>query len=461
MQTNRSEEREIFLKHLKDIYLQNPDLPISSETIYMELLKLAVIDGKKTEINFDGLVGVQVVLNNKYRNNTIVNTFTSSDGNFWAIENRMGKSDIEYLTDMYNGIKLYVPVQIDNLCKVAENLFNFMIKENIVMQCKISKEMRTDALVCRVRTKDDAIKISNYLDSLSYKSNVRPNPFLYDNGNVCMAIDGTLSYNSIISRLLEQYLYTKRMTDTLDKVNSNDFNNFVKSQIEFLNSNQKKEFMDLYQINGEDQYKDFVKIAKLLSENLEGSLTEEKLFSYQEHDYVRIGRSKENYFEQDDAKILYVINTLATYYSIDYVHKIIMGFIQTGKYNLFTRKIGEVGGVRAIIENNFSSNDVKRIISELGWKSLISASKVTYDKYGEEQLFAAIKNVFNGEGILEFTNDYEVRSRLGLVVPLELLKEVIVSKLNANDMNINVISFMNLVLDEINKLEEKKINGRK
>lgn len=461
MQNNRSEEREIFLKYLRDIYLQNPELSISRKTIYIELLKFVVFNGERTEINLDSIVGVQVSLNNKFKNIENINTFTSCDGNFWVIENRMGKSDAEYFTDIYNGIKLYIPVQIDNLCKIAESLFNFMINEGIVMQCKVSKEMRTDALVCRVRTKEEAIKVSEFLDRLKYKSNIRPNPFLYDNGQLSIAIDGTLSYNSILSRLLEQYLYTKRITNTLDKVSSHDFNNFVKSQTKLLNSSQKKAIMDLYQISSEGQYKDFITIIKLISENLEGTLNEEKLFGYQEHDCVRIGQSKENYFEQDDAKILYVINTLATYYSIDRVHKIIMAFIKTGEYNLFTRKIGDFGGVRAIIENNFSPNDVKNIVSNLGWKALISASKVTYDKYGEEQLFAAIKNVFNGDGILKFTNDYNVRSRLGLIIPSELLKEVIVSKLNENSMSISTISLMNLVLNEINKLEEKKNNGRK
>lgn len=449
MQKDRSKEREIFLKYLKDIYLQNSDLDILSESIYAELTRFNVLSNKISSISYDSLVGIQVVLNNKYKNNEKVNTFTSSDGNFWVIENRMGKSDKEYYDNVNNGIKLYIPVQIENLCKIAEKLFNYMINEEIIMQCKIPKEMRNDALICRVRTREDVTKVSNYIKSLNYKSNIRPNPFLYDNGNMCITIDSSLSYNSVTARLLEQYLNTRRTSKNLEDVCCNDFNDFIKSQTRYLSDTSKKSIMDLYNINNERKYSEFIIISQIISANLEGSLNDDKLFDYQYNMYIKTDDSKKSFSEQDYSKILYVINTLATYYSIEHVHKIIMQFINSGEYNLFTRKIGNTGGVRAIIENNFSSEDVKLIITNLGWRALISASKLTYDKYGENQLYAAIKNIFNSSTISEFTNDNEARSRLGLIIPKELLREVIISKLNENNMDINAISLMKLVLMEI------------
>ena len=219
--------------------------------------------------------------------------------------------------------------------------------------------------------------------------------------------------------------------------------------------------MDLYKISSGEQYKDFMTILKLVSGVLDGSLTSEELFDYQSICSDVVEKNQVNYFVQDETKILYVINTLATYYSVDYVHKIIMTFIETGDYNLFTRKYGEHGGIRNIMVNSFSPLETKNIISDIGWKALIFAAKVTYDKYGEEQLFDAIKNVFNGDGIIEFTNDNEARSRLGLVIPLQLLREVITCKLNERGMSISSMSLMELVLEEINKLDNKKKYGRK
>lgn len=457
---DRSKEQELFLKYLSDIYLQNPDLPILSETIYYELAKFTIAN-QEHFIKFESLIGVQVRLNNKYKNNSSVDTFTSSDGNFWAIENRMGKNDHEFLSDMYNAIKLYIPVSSDNIYKISESLFDFMIDEGIVMQCKVAKEMRNDALVCRVRTKENALKVSDYVNSLDYISNIRPNPFLYDDGSVCMTIDGVLSYNTVLANVLREYLNNKRMSHTLNRTNILEFNTFINSQIELSNGNLNKAYMDLYKISSGEQYKDFMTILKLVSGVLDGSLTSEELFDYQSICSDVVEKNQVNYFVQDETKILYVINTLATYYSVDYVHKIIMTFIETGDYNLFTRKYGEHGGIRNIMVNSFSPLETKNIISDIGWKALIFAAKVTYDKYGEEQLFDAIKNVFNGDGIIEFTNDNEARSRLGLVIPLQLLREVITCKLNERGMSISSMSLMELVLEEINKLDNKKKYGRK
>ena len=123
---DRSKEQELFLKYLSDIYLQNPDLPILSETIYYELAKFTIAN-QEHFIKFESLIGVQVRLNNKYKNNSSVDTFTSSDGHFWAIENRMGKNDHEFLSDMYNAIKLYIPVSSDNIYKISESLFDFYV----------------------------------------------------------------------------------------------------------------------------------------------------------------------------------------------------------------------------------------------------------------------------------------------------------------------------------------------
>ena len=454
---NRNDERELFLKYIVDAYLQNPNLPVSRDIIYNELSRFSTYGNEHYIIDSDSLVGVQVRLNNKFKSNSKVRTFTSRDGYFWAIENRCGKSDNDFFADMYNSIKLYVSVDPDNIYKVSELLFNFMIKENIIMQCKISKSMRNDALVCRVSGEDAARKVSDYLNSLYYDSKFRPNPFLLDNGKVSMTMDGRLSYNIVLAKLLEQYFSLKRMNKQLDKINCNDFNSFVKNLRDQLCSEQKKSFMDLYSISNEERCKDFIMICSLISRNLDGSLSFDKFFKYDKLKDIGIDKKENNYSKQDEDKLLYVINGLANYYSVNDVHKIIMKFIETGDYKLFTRK----EDIRIIIYDNFAPIDVKNIISNLGWNAFIYASKVTYDKYGEDQLFVAVKKVFSGEGINGFTNDYDARSRLGLVIPQKLLINVMISKLNEAGRSISNISLMQFVLEEIGKLGLNKSNGRK
>ena len=224
---SKNEERELFLKYLVDVYFKNLNISVSSDIIYHELSRFNANNGENSIIDNDSLIGVQLGLNNKFKNNSKVNTFTSRDGYFWAIENRCGKDDKEFLSDMYNSIKMYISVDLDNIYKTSELLFSYMIDNNIVMQCKISKSMRNDALVCRVSGREAVLKICEYLESLNYESKIKPNPFLIENGKVSMAMDGRLSYNYTLATLLEQFFYTKKSKKLLDEVNCGQFNEFV------------------------------------------------------------------------------------------------------------------------------------------------------------------------------------------------------------------------------------------
>jgi len=470
MEMTKKDERELFLRYLVDMYSQNPDLPLFYKTIYVELSRFYTSNARQERIELDSLVGVQVKLKNKLSNVDGINFYMSKDGNFFVVENRNEKNDSDYLYDMYNGVKLYIAVDKDDIYKLSEMLINFTVQNNIVMQTKIAKEMRNDVFVCRVSSTDDAVKICDYLNGLGYSSTVKPNPFLFDKGNVSFAIDSTLSYNVTLSKLLREYIWAIRNNKTIDSIAKNsefslndDFNKFVQNQIEFLKSSQKNAFMDLYEIDSDTKYKDFVMVSELISNRLCDSLSIDQLFILHDNKNNKLVDTENILFEHDEDKIKYVMSILSNYYSLDYVHKLIMEFINAGDYNLFTRDYGGLRNViRSVLENSFSKDDVKNIISNLGWDALIMASKVTYEKYGEEQFFAAIKNVFNDDDMNVFTNDYDVRSYLTFIIPPELLKKVIVYKLEEKNMSISSISLAELVMEEISKMEdmeEKKERG--
>lgn len=465
MEKNRSEERELFLKYLAKFYQENPNYPIYSSpaimsddtelfSIYREISKFNYNDGKQESISNHSLVGVQVQLNNKFRNNKNVNVF--SNGYFWVIENRDGKSDKEFYSEMDNSIKLYVSVDRKKIYNVAVSLFNFMIKENIVTQSKISKEMRNDALVCRIANKDDVIKIVDFLNGLNYHSSVSPNPFVFDNGKVSVARDGQLSYNVTLSKLLKEYLSLQRISNRLDKVSCDDFDKFIKSQIEMLKGNQKSYFMHLYEIDTKEKCIDFIMICNLISKNINNELSLNEIFKYSEITDLEIEKQNKMYSKYDEDKILYVINGLANYYSVEDVHNIIMKFIDTGDYNYFTRK----DNIRTIVSDNFSQDDVKNIVSNLGYKAFISASRVTYDKYGYDWLYHAIDKYLKTGKISGFTREYNVRSILGLVIPPVLLKEIINNKLGERGMELSTFGLTSLMIEEIEKEQPIKGNGR-
>ncbi|MBQ8193276.1 MAG: hypothetical protein IJZ46_04330 [Bacilli bacterium] len=463
----KSEERNIFLKYLSKIYMQNPNLEITSDTIYNELRKFNIEEGKQTRINNESLVGIQVKLNNRFAGKCL------SNGYFWVIENRAGKKDEDYYNDIINGIKIYVSIEPENLYRISESLFNFMIQENIIMQCKVAKEMRNDVLVLRVQKKEDAVKVSNYLNNLHYQSKIKPNPFLLDSGKVSMAMDGILSYNSTLSKLIREYLKFRKKLNNLHEVSEKDFANFVKAQLNELKQNGNRAYLNVYNLKSEEELKNFIMIGELIQKNINNTLTHEELFQYQKsnneqiisptsketpqyHKSNNINNKNISFTQEEKEKVLYVINRLSNYYSLEEVHARIMSYINTGRTEFFTRR----DGIRYIVEENFPPYKMKNIISDLGWNAIISASNATLQKYGINQLYYAFNKILNNGGIDGFTNQNNVRSYLGFVIPPELLQEVLSNKARENNFSLTAENITNIIISKIN-VQEKQRSGRK
>ena len=231
--------QELFFNHIKQLFIQNPTININSDVIYSELTVFNSKNKQNVRINRESLVGIQVKMANYYRDDNSVNTF--SNGYFWVIENRGNYKDREFYRELGNCIKLYVAVDPLTIKNVSLMIFDFMIKENIINQSKISRDMRNDALVLRVRNKNDADKIIKFInENIKYNSSIKPNPFIYSVGNVSITLDGTLSYNSTFTKLMATYFQEKRSKRTLDTSSLDEFTKYIKNQIDILNNNQNK-----------------------------------------------------------------------------------------------------------------------------------------------------------------------------------------------------------------------------
>ena len=309
-----------FLSYLKDLYKQNPNLEINNDIIYNELAHfISYQNGKLKRVEKNNLVNVQVQLNNKYKNRVLCSSANS--GYFFFIENREGTTDEEFYNKMYNSIKIYIACDITNIYKVADSLFDFMLKEHIITQSKISKEMRTDCFIVRVSNKEEAEKVCNYVNSLKYQSTIVPNPFILKKGNVSLTIDGKLSYNTILASFLNNYLINKRNSNTLDTININDFTNYIKSEVLMCNTDSYY----LYNNYGVEasKYNDFINISNILINNLNNTLTEEQLYKYKnnkntEKDTIDLNNNND--------KVLYIIYRMSTYYDIKYIHKVLVEY---------------------------------------------------------------------------------------------------------------------------------------
>lgn len=422
------ERRNIFLKYLAKIYTQNPNFPILEDTIYKELTSFVMKDGKQKIIPKTNLVPVQTALGREYQKNTWNHSY------FLVFENRKDNKDNDFYDKMNKSIKLYISVDEKDVYQLSQMLFDFLLKENILSQAKLSQEMRNDCLVVRVETKEDAKKITKYINSLKYVDREnkkeyspvnRPNPFLLGDDKVSVTIDGYLSYNSTISLLIKEYLQEKRNTNNmnLESITSKDFSSYVSKLLEISKKNHG--IIDKY---SKGEKKSFLIILNILKRNLENNLLFEELLNYQE-----LNNTKEEliisdkYNEENKRIVRNIIGMLGQKYdSLEIVHNnILMEYFKSGNVCVFTRDYN----IRNTIINNYPPIILKRITSELGFDALVEAAEETINKYNYDQLVYAIKRLINSPpgkyDIDGFTNHNNVRSILGYIVPGELLVETI------------------------------------
>lgn len=444
----KSDERNIFLKRLANIYAQNPDLPITKSSIYYELRSFNVHNNKNEKIANTSLINVQLNLNEKYKNDERVNTFTFGKGYFWAIENREQLSDEEFYGKIEKAIKLYVSVDSKDMYMVASSLFDFIIKEKIITQSKIAKEMRNDALVLRVSTKEEALKIINFLnEKFEYKSRVKPNPFLFDNGKVSIAMDGRLSYNSTLSKLLQFYYQEKRINDTLDKVDENDFLAFLNKESLSFKNGYNEEYLLKYGLDTSKKILDFMLILNLISSNISGNLNMKNIFSYQ-----KVFEDIKD-FDTSAMKInlLYVMNTLNGKYGKDMMHRIINRYIESGDIKLFTRE----NNIRGIVLQNLNPSILEKLLNEMSYSALIDASIETEKKYGIEQLNYAITKLLSDHKIDGFTNTNDVRSYLGFISNYKIIDSALREKLREKEYDYDLSTICSMIYEEIEKNKAK------
>lgn len=439
---NINNKREVFLKYLAKIYKQNPNLSICCDTIYYELSKFNSSncnnENEYQRIKDTNLLSVQVKLNNYFQNNSSLNIF--SNGYYLIIENRENKDTFSFYNIINNSIKIYIPIDSNSLYKFSIALINFLIKEKIIMQYRLAKEIRNDTIILNVYAKEDAIKVEKYFSELKIKSEIEPNPFILQNNNLAFTLDKSLSYTSVLSKLLALYFEDKKRTNKLDLVNTDNLINFLTKQLKIMTGCAKTSVMNKYKIKSLKEYDSFVIISEIILKTLENKLTLEELFNYQNNKETSDFKEKE--CKGDKEKILYVIDRLSNIYNLNDVHLIIMKYIETGNKSLFSRE----ENIRKVIIESFPPEKLKKIISEMGWNALISATYETYHKYGYDQSIYAINELLEKNDISSFTNDNSTRSYLGMIIPIELLKNIIKEKLTSLGIDITAGNLADVIL---------------
>lgn len=421
-----------FLNYLSKIYYQNPSLPISSDTIYYELNSFNEKDCQR--IKNTALITVQLKIKNYLRDNTKLEIF--SNGYYLIIENRNGNNNQLFYKSLKNAIKMYLPIAIKDLYQMIIEIIEFSVHQNILMQFRITKELRNDALTICISTQEDALKIVKYLSEKDYKFDIFSSPFIPKYKNIAFTINSEISYINVLAKLLYVYLQNKIKTNTLNLVTSGDFIKFIQNELKLLTKTTNNTILKKYNLKTMELYNSFVMISKLILKTLENSLTFEEIFADCHFDYLPSSRDhKYDITASDKEKFIYIINKLSNIYGTKKLHLIIMEYIKTTNFNLFVRR----ENIRRMIIENFPPSKMKLVISELGWNALMSAIHETYEKYGYDQAIYAIHKFIENNKIDSFTNENSTRSYLGIVIPSELLREVIENKVAGFNITNNII----------------------
>lgn len=424
-----SKQRDIFLKYLRDIYKDNQTLEISTDTIYSELCSFNINREKYQKIIKTNIVPVQIALGRKFEKYSWNNDY------YWIFENRCGESDIKYYNKIKEGTKIYISFDTNQIYLLLENIFDYLIQENIVSEGKITKELRNDTISLVIANKRDFLRVIDYINSLEYLSNdkkilFRPNiyanPFLLNDKYVGIIKDGGISYNYLLSKILKEYFIFNRKNNTLDNIDSHNFKLYLENT--YLNNLK-------YKNNNEIRI-----MINILIQVLEDKLT------IKDFTDIYYNNVKESEISTRDEKLaINIISKLESKYNLDMAHKILLEYFRTNNINIFTRD----NGIRRLVLDNFTSDKLKKIITDKGYNAFLKVSFETLEKYGKEQLEYAIKILIGdikGDNKLEgFTNDNDSRSRLGFIIPIDLLLEEIKLQVTKQGLEYNLENIIKLI----------------
>lgn len=408
---SKRNEQELFLNYIRDIYLAYPSLEITEDSIYNELSHFYEENGIRKRIGNNGLLlNVQQSLARKFGSKF------SSGGYFWFYENRKNFGDTDYYNKLYNAIKLYISVDAENLYDVTTKIIEYIQKENVLTQTKVAKNMRNDVLVVRVSNGEEAKKVIDFVNSLNYKSNIKPNPFALSSGKASITRDGSLSYNGTVCNMITNYLRDCRFRNKMDSANIDGLYKYVNDTIKKLKGPYKKEAIQLYQIDTEQKYKDILMTLNIMSKNLDGTISLETIFKEDRNKNI----SSTSTIKKDDKdKIKYVLSGLSKYYNTSDIHSIMMQYISDGRLEHFTRR----DNIRQVM-SSFTPEKLDTILSEMSYNALIDAVIATKEKYPNiNQAEYAIKLFILNSDLSGFTNENNSRSYLGLVsLPTKILE---------------------------------------
>ncbi len=445
---DRFKEIEQLLFYFRDLYSQNPTEPIDWYTIYSTLCTY----GLSKDSSYDSSNQDSRFITNLwqewiyfFQNNPGINVEHFASQEKFLQFYQKGKG--EDLCDCY---KLYLSFPKDKMEAAVKDIFSFIASNNMVNGSKVANRTRSDSIVLRIVHMEDAIKVINYINSNPnlYLNALPTNPFVQRYGVVGFGYDYTMSYNSVISDLIANYIAQKRTTNTFETVSFNDFKSYVDNlYLDLLNGvdleqNVYNVIKGEYQsLSKEGRILNLRNIIEMISDSLDSRktindylLTVEK-FKNPEVKKTEIENIKnqlyqneiprENQFNQQQVNLLknYIIYVTQKFnndeeqtfgYLANYLNGNINGITRDNNFReLFAQYLTpeiarQIVGQNVKIYISHVMKDYNRSKDDKFKMIFDKACEVTLRKYGEGHLICALNNGLMGN-YKWFSNDENVR----------------------------------------------------
>ena len=361
-------------------------------------------------------------------------------------------------------IKLYFSLSPNAYYEGVNMIFDFIEKNNMKTGSKVADTIRSDEIVLRMESTDDAEKLIQFINNNPYlKENSRPtNPFLNRAGVVGVGYDDLLSYNQTISMFIADYLNKTNNPSYEDFVNylNNRYINLFQNQSELNEFTQSELFKrnlgriatgfgyinnpELYTINNyrivfeailNNIYdEDYKKLYGCMdqSKDMFSKMTNVNKFKLLD-DYIKYAYQKYN----NNINLVYE----ALYrYSNSEVNAITRdnGFRDKFIYNINPKIIMEVtnNDIFGFVSNVISSvelekmNEQTQMLKDIDFDMFIKGLRATYESHGRGQVIAAVEHLLKGNFNVMSNGDYGYRNYFKNKYSVEDLSQIAVNSLN-------------------------------
>lgn len=144
--------------------------------------------------------------------------------------------NIDKMPDYKKVTKLFVPIKYEKTPEVIEQIYSYLIYNNVKCETKVSSQDRSDNFVVRLYDLEDVdpfIEFCNQNDIV--RNNLKSsNPFICTKNNIGVAQDDAIkaSFNQTLSHCLAYYINACARFDELNEMGLDGFSSFI---IEIMN----------------------------------------------------------------------------------------------------------------------------------------------------------------------------------------------------------------------------------